>query len=474
MSKKKKGKLSGWIVLALLFLANPNIHIIDILPDFVGYIIIVRALRYASERAPYFAEARSDFKKLALLSLFKLPSLLIQTQIRSTNLGDNDILALFAFSFGVVEIVWTVNAVRHLFDAFYYLGQRSEAKAVLSENPESLRSFAIFFAILKCTAYALPELFLLTKGVDSGNAHTVFNVARLYPYFVVIFVPVVLIFGIITAKKFIRYLEAISEGGAFTTALDSLVGDQEREQLKKREVVSNMRSALMLIAIATIFTLELRFDNLNGVNLFPRVIFGVLLVAAVLRLITHIGKTRKAAIPFIAYSLVALASFIVETMFLTSTGYSELTDNTDAKLEYLPTIIGYLVEFIALIVIMIFLSRMLIRFAYLHTGADRGSGKYSLYDKKYHEKMKTKVVIWAVISIVCGICRVLKSVFKYFARDIKVTVDDPEAIIPVTTTVTEGILPWFGGAVFMLTAIFIGYSFYLVSVFKEDTELKYL
>ena len=474
MPKENKTGLSGWIILALIFLANPNIHIIDILPDFFSYIIIVRALSYAKDRAPYFEEAITDFKRLAVLSMLKLPALLIQTKVRSGNIGENDILALFAFTFGVVELVWLISAVRHLFDAFYYLGERSDASAILSSHPESLRALAIFFSVLKCTAYALPETFLLTKGVSAGNAHTVFNIARLYPYFVVIFVPLVLAVGIITVVRFKRYLATICEGNAFFTALDSLVDDDGRAQLKRKESVSDMSFALTLLAVASIFTLELRLDSLDKINLLPRIIFGLLLLYAVFRLRVHVKWTAKALIPFAIYSLVALAAFICESVFLWQSGYAELSSSSAARAMYLNTIIGYTAELIALTVAVIFAARLLTKFSLLHTGIERESDKYSRVDADYHKKMKTKVSIWATLAIVGGVCRTFNVVFKYFARDIKVTVDDPEAIVPVTSIVTEGMLPWFGVVVFALTVAFIAYSFYLTSLFKEDAELKYL
>ena len=59
------------VVVALIFFFNPNIGILDLLPDFIGALLFVRLLRHPAELSPYFAEARSAFASLT----FALPSI---------------------------------------------------------------------------------------------------------------------------------------------------------------------------------------------------------------------------------------------------------------------------------------------------------------------------------------------------------------------------------------------------------------
>ena len=48
-------------VLCLVFLLVPNFNIIDVLPDFVAYLILARFFGRYADYAPYFAEARESF-----------------------------------------------------------------------------------------------------------------------------------------------------------------------------------------------------------------------------------------------------------------------------------------------------------------------------------------------------------------------------------------------------------------------------
>ena len=70
--KKTKSRAYTGIIVALVFLFNPNISVIDILPDFVAYFILARTFLLASDCAPYFEEARVAFKRLGWLSFGKI------------------------------------------------------------------------------------------------------------------------------------------------------------------------------------------------------------------------------------------------------------------------------------------------------------------------------------------------------------------------------------------------------------------
>ena len=128
-NKAKKGNLL--LFLALLFLINPSIQVVDIFPDFIAYFIIINRISYATDRAPYFAEAKSALSKLTLVSLLKLPAYFVVVFARSGNVGDTDIYALFAFSFAFVEAIFSVIAVYYLFEGAFYIGQRTDAISLI-------------------------------------------------------------------------------------------------------------------------------------------------------------------------------------------------------------------------------------------------------------------------------------------------------------------------------------------------------
>ena len=50
-----------WLIPALCFLFNPNIAVIDVLPDFIGYIFLCLALSEIADLNDDLAEAKTAF-----------------------------------------------------------------------------------------------------------------------------------------------------------------------------------------------------------------------------------------------------------------------------------------------------------------------------------------------------------------------------------------------------------------------------
>ena len=132
--KDSKG-FNRLLVFSFVMLFNANINILDILPDFIAWFILAKLFERAADSAAYFEEARSAFLKLGWVSLMKIPALVIVLLIKGKNTLDNDVFALASFTFGVVEAILSVIAVRYIFEALFHLGERTDFKATLSAIP---------------------------------------------------------------------------------------------------------------------------------------------------------------------------------------------------------------------------------------------------------------------------------------------------------------------------------------------------
>ena len=201
MQKSTARKKIWPLTVALIFLLNPNVHVIDILPDFVAYITLAYMLRYAKDRAPYFDEARTGFIRLAIVSALKIPAYFVINFARSGNVHDYDIRTLFAFAFGVAEVWLSLSVIGSLYSALVYLGERSVSGTLIKPFPigkrgrcgtiDGLKFLTTVFVIVKCAGYALPELLVLTNTVSVGEI--AFNYAKFYPYTIVILLPLITI-----------------------------------------------------------------------------------------------------------------------------------------------------------------------------------------------------------------------------------------------------------------------------------------
>lgn len=477
--KSKKVINTALLVFAVTTLANPNVNIFDYLPDFIGYFIIANTLSYYADRAPFFEEARIGFLRLAFVSAAKIPAYFIMVMIRGANTADNDVKSLFAFSFAAVDVILIIIAVRNLFEGIRYLGERGNAPSLITPFPiskngkrtetvDGLRILTYIFAVAKCAAASLPELLLLTKLVYGGANTPVFNVARLYPYVIIFSVLFVFILGIVFTKRYARFFRAIESEGLIKDAVDGLLDEESKKSLDKKLFVKDITAALTTLAVATFFSVNLRFDNFFSLDLIPGALIAIVALIGLLRLSKRVKVSKIPVIFSIIYAGASALTYVLELRFLNSYSYDELGTMTVAKEAFRPVIFGYSVEFVLFCAFIVGIALLLLRFADEHVGISKDSPRYSKMDAEYNASMRLKIYIWAGTGILCGAANLLDTVFKYFSTSSLISTDTD------LLTVTSGLVPWFNLVVFGTAALFICYSLYLFGKLKEDVELKYL
>ena len=472
---KRVGSI-GLIVLSLVFLLNPVVRVVDILPDFIACAIIVRLLYYVADRAPFFEEARADFLKLGFVSLAKIPAFFIISIARNSNTLDNDTTVLFTFVFSLMEIILLRGAVTNLFAGLYHLGQRTEAAATIrpfpiskkgdrQSSPEGVRALALAFVVVRAVLTALPELLLLTRSDDGGRYQ--FNPRALYPYSIVLSVLTVLIFGIIILKRGIAYARAINEEGLFFSGVESLIDGDRRAELEKKIAGKRMRTALTFLVAASFLTFELRFDNFGSVNILPHFIFGGMLFAGAFFIGRYTDKWKPTAIAAGAYSALALVGYILEIRFSDKYGFDALIRDGAARDAYIPLIVFSALELCALICVMVFLARQLIEFSIRHTGLDPTSERYGRQEREHHSIMRKRIFVYSGTAMLVGLSRLLDTVFKYFSSRTYVDLGD------TIGTVVAGAAPWFGVVMVIVSGAFIGITLYVIGGLKTESEAKY-
>ena len=474
-TKARTGNI-GLIVLSLLFMLNPVVRVVDILPDFIACAIIVRMLGYAADRAPFFEEARADFLKLCFVSLAKIPAFFIISIARNSNTLDNDTTVLFTFVFSLVEIILLRGAITNLFAGLYHLGQRTEAAATIrpfpvsksgekQATPEGARAMALVFVVVRAVLTAAPELLLLTRSNDGGKYQ--FNLRALYPYAIVISVLAVLIFGAVIYKRAVAYTRAINGEGLFPVGLEAMVDGDRRRELEKKIAGRRMRAALTLLIAASFLTFELRFDNFGSVNLLPHFIFGALLIAAALLIGRYTDRQKPTVIAASVYSAVALVGYILEIRFSDKHGFDALVRDGAARDAYLPLIVFSALELCALACTMVFLARQLVEFSVRHTGLDPLSDRYGRQEKEFHATMKKRIFVYCGVGTLVGLLKLLDTIFKYYSERTYVDLGD------TIGTVVSGVAPWFGVVLVIASGVFIGLSLFVIGALKTESEAKY-
>ena len=155
------------IILSLVFLCNPNMNILDILPDCIAYTLLTLVIGGLAQTVPYLAECKGALIKLALLTAIKIPAF---TVMYSNLKYGSDIVPLFTLSFAVLELILICIAVKNLFLALSYIGERTDCISVRgpfsigrrkSLSLEMIERVTIIFFVVKAVLNVLPELMLL-------------------------------------------------------------------------------------------------------------------------------------------------------------------------------------------------------------------------------------------------------------------------------------------------------------------------
>ena len=157
------------IILSLVFLFNPNINLIDILPDCIAYALLILIIGGFASTVPYLAECKGALVKLFVLTLVKIPAFSV---MYSNMKYGSDIVPLFTLSFAVLEFLLIRSATKNLFRTLSYVGERTDCTSVRenfkvskrkSISPEALEKITVIYFLIKGILNVIPEILLLSK-----------------------------------------------------------------------------------------------------------------------------------------------------------------------------------------------------------------------------------------------------------------------------------------------------------------------
>ncbi len=491
---------AGLFILALAMLFNPNINILDLLPDFIGYLIIARLLVHAARRVPFFEEARLGFLKLSLLSFAKYPAFVFMIMVRSkSNTSDNDIIALFSLVFAIAEVLLSLGAVGNLFSGLSYLGERTGARSVIGEKPSSdmLKNFSLFLVIFKCALYSLPEFLILTTSVDAGSPATVGPLARFYTVAVLFGQVVGYAVGAAWLAFFSRYLLNIKRSGEFYPAVMQLSDDAREAEISRKIKKDNILKGLKLLPAAALISFDITPSKFSNVNVLPHFIIGFFLLFIIQKL--KVKNDRLYAITLASgfvYSCFSVFSWFFSIYYNDNFSYVDTVLYNEANSAFGAYIAISIVEAVLFCVFLTFFSLMLCRFIRTHTGktpegikdplsVNENPLQYTVYDRKYHRSLFAKVWIFSSFGFIGAIAKAL----HVFVENYKLVFSDFSVPTPILSgsfksssidlsrayesPIIPAFAPWLGTAIVLLSIAWSIYSFYFTGILADDFKMKY-
>ena len=463
----------GAIIFALFFIFNPTIAFFDILPDFIGCLVLLKVLEFPARRVPFFEEARRSLIKLTIVSLARFPAFLLSTFIRSANTMDGDIIVLLTWGFSILEAIFAFGLIGNLFAGISHLGLRTGKASIIGKNPsaDSLRTISYVFIAVKCAASAIPELARLTSADSIGTITTGFESLRYYPIMFVIGQSLGYVIGLAWLAYFVRYLTNIKASGEYREAVLMLSDDDKEKAIGRQTRLDKIRLGLNFMVPAAFISFDFSLKQARNVNILPHFILGILLLLAVIKFTTVKSKTFVlTVISGCGFILSSLAAWITTIIFYDKYTYTDIKMNEKAPQLYRVCEFSAAIELVCFILFIVAFTLLLISFIKRHTGrthpslydplSDVDGNDYTAFDKNYHKALTVRAWIFAAIGILGGAARCL-AVFIKAEREFAYG-----ALIPT-------VAPWFGVIELALAAVWGFYTYMFVGTLTEDFSMKY-
>lgn len=294
----------GYLLVGFFFLMNPVVHVLDLLPDCIGFFLIVKGLSKTALFVDHLADAKDKFTKLTLIEVIKFFSILLWPSVSDSG------MLLLTFVFSIFELLYFIPAVKELKDGFDFAGLWYQGEAVYAKKVHKKKNngkpielgaswlrYTLVFYGLRIACTIAPELTALQLYDYVGTVNTIsIRYSDYKPFLYVLLGLIVLIVGVIWYVRTYKYWNGIRKETAFITRLHQ---KYERDILPRTELFCALRmkkvSFCYLLAVVTSL-----FCIMDGVNIMVGAISAGFLIAAAL----WIGKENKLAYGVLPFAVI--------------------------------------------------------------------------------------------------------------------------------------------------------------------------
>lgn len=299
-----------YIIIGLIFLINPNIEVIDVLPDFIGTILIILGINKFADINERISAAKKSLLICTYLNAVKCLSILTFLFISSSEMTW---MLVFTMCFGLGE-------AGLLCYAFFQLAEGISYTSMLCNKPGIFNKTSAFFGLstafisVRTLMSIFPELVYL--NTDYGTVESIpinweFITLMLYALNIL----VVTSFGIVWYINAVSFLKNIKKEPEYLLNIQT----QYMEKVGSNKPLLTYRAfktASLLILLGVLFMITLRLD---GIDLLPDFIGAVLFFVAAIRLRKLYPKIcNRILVVSGIYFAVALAEWICWLLFSTT------------------------------------------------------------------------------------------------------------------------------------------------------------
>lgn len=296
----------GRAAAGLILLVNPIISLYDILPDFIGYLLLFSALREVSHLEGRMEDAQSKLIWLAAFSALRLTLALVFYD------ADDSFKLLACFSLAVVELAAFLMWSASFFSGLEYLLNRNDGENIVGKL-SNVRFLTVLFFIVRTACNLIPEFSSLLEDAamtDITNASRYLALAGGKNLFILLGIVVVLVLGGFWLTGTLRFMRQASGDKPFADALHRRYGEEGCDA-PPRVRLRLLRSGFWAIIIGCAFFFEFTLD---GADVLPDVA-GLFIICAGVMILSRIAPLRTVWPPAVIFALVWTARAVYNGYF---------------------------------------------------------------------------------------------------------------------------------------------------------------
>ncbi len=377
--------------IGLLFLANPNINIIDIIPDFIGLGIVWFSTSKISDLSSDIYTARRGIAKLFWTELAKLFSF-IWLSLYST---DSGFFLVFTLIFTIIELILFIPAINSFMNGAMILSTKYDGIKSVSNLQKTCRATVIFITVRNILTL-LPQLTYLY--IEDGTGYV------LEPYIGIVLILsafIQLIAGIVWIIKLAGCYNVIKTDHVF---LSNMKTDYEENILsdKPRFIKRSLKTGLTFLGAFVLLSFNIFFDGKPFIpRCFPAV--SCLLMMFVLRKYTK--SVLSVSVCAAIFGVSATVCELYGRYFASKYYYLGISKSVEAYSMFRNHIILAGINAAVMCVLVVLIFSMLTRIIGEHTGINRHNELESIIIKEqsYKKGLRKLCIVWTIFGIVCSV-----------------------------------------------------------------------
>lgn len=277
----------GLMAAALLFLWNPHVNVIDVLPDCIGWLLAALSMTHLAWAMDDFRFLRRRAWILCGITTAKLAPMVfsILGEDKLEFLAEPTMVLTYTVCFGAFEMFFGIQVMRGWIDAVSGFGLLHDSKIALygtdrepklsrirkrvAAHPQRdigtvLGKMTFWFFVWRYVSSFVPELVYLRSTEYLGNViyGVVIDIRDYRPYLIVFFT---LIAGVIGLRWLIRWMLhtiRLSHDADFLAGLDA-VSSERHVRIRTCAVLERYHIAFGIFFIGGVFLCHFTFERIN-------------------------------------------------------------------------------------------------------------------------------------------------------------------------------------------------------------------